>query len=244
MCGVQLADAAIPADAFVADAAFIDATVGCGDGLVDPGNDEDCDDFNTTNSDGCSDICQVEPGFICVAGPSECHRTPGLGQVIITEIHKDPSGVNDLSGEWFELHNLSDETFQLLNTSFRDFNLESFSIDVPLAIAPAQSLVFGNNGNTATNGGVVVDFAYPAADFILANNGDEIIMTEGLSSVEIDRVTYLDISFPDESGRSMSLGANAYSSTSNDVGANWCDGQTPHGDGNLGTPGQLNPACP
>jgi fibro-slime domain-containing protein len=36
----------------------------CGDGLVFPG--EACDDGNTTNGDGCSSTCTVEPGATCV----------------------------------------------------------------------------------------------------------------------------------------------------------------------------------
>ncbi len=35
----------------------------CGNGLLDPG--ETCDDGNTVPGDGCSDTCQVEPGWEC-----------------------------------------------------------------------------------------------------------------------------------------------------------------------------------
>ena len=39
-------------------------TAVCGDGLVFPG--EACDDGNTTNGDGCSSTCTVEPGATCI----------------------------------------------------------------------------------------------------------------------------------------------------------------------------------
>jgi cysteine-rich repeat protein len=32
----------------------------CGDGIVQPSNNEDCDDGNLTNGDGCTSICTVE----------------------------------------------------------------------------------------------------------------------------------------------------------------------------------------
>ncbi len=39
-------------------------TAVCGDGLLFPG--ETCDDGNTTNGDGCSSTCTIEPGSTCV----------------------------------------------------------------------------------------------------------------------------------------------------------------------------------
>ncbi|MGB3713069.1 MAG: myxococcus cysteine-rich repeat containing protein, partial [Candidatus Promineifilaceae bacterium] len=35
----------------------------CGNGLLDPG--ESCDDGNTANGDGCSNVCEVEDGWTC-----------------------------------------------------------------------------------------------------------------------------------------------------------------------------------
>jgi cysteine-rich repeat protein len=37
----------------------------CGNGALDP--DEVCDDGNAVNEDGCTNTCQVEPGWICTA---------------------------------------------------------------------------------------------------------------------------------------------------------------------------------
>lgn len=39
------------------------ASAVCGDGMLDIG--ETCDDGNTENGDGCSDVCQVEDGWTC-----------------------------------------------------------------------------------------------------------------------------------------------------------------------------------
>jgi cysteine-rich repeat protein len=42
----------------------------CGDGAVEAG--EACDDGDTTNGDGCSSTCQIEPGSVCGGMPSVC----------------------------------------------------------------------------------------------------------------------------------------------------------------------------
>ncbi len=42
----------------------------CGSGYIDSG--EQCDDGNTVSGDGCSAICQVETGYVCVREPSNC----------------------------------------------------------------------------------------------------------------------------------------------------------------------------
>ena len=46
------------------------AAPACGNGVIESG--ETCDDGNTSNGDGCSGMCQVEPGFSCVGNPSVC----------------------------------------------------------------------------------------------------------------------------------------------------------------------------
>jgi len=42
----------------------------CGNGVPESG--EGCDDEGTTNGDGCSASCAVEPGFFCSGAPSVC----------------------------------------------------------------------------------------------------------------------------------------------------------------------------
>ncbi len=51
----------------------------CGDGTV--GAAEGCDDMNTTNGDGCSDICQLETGYVCTGAPSTCMIACGNGTI-------------------------------------------------------------------------------------------------------------------------------------------------------------------
>lgn len=51
----------------------------CGDGTVE--GLEDCDDGNTTAGDGCSDTCELEPGYVCGGAPSMCELACGNGVV-------------------------------------------------------------------------------------------------------------------------------------------------------------------
>ena len=49
----------------------------CGNGTMEAA--EECDDGNATAGDGCSNVCQVEPGFTCTGG--SCTMTCGNGTV-------------------------------------------------------------------------------------------------------------------------------------------------------------------
>jgi len=124
----------------------------------------------------------------------------------------------------------------------RDNGVESVTVSIPLAIVPGQILVLGNNSNMAVNGGVALDYQY-LNTFILANGNDEIILVNPLSGAEIDRVFY-NGGFPDFTGASLSLDPDNTTTVLNDIGVNWCDGNDPYGNGDFGTPGQVNPQCP
>jgi len=53
----------------------------CGDGVISTSVGEQCDDTNTTNSDGCSSLCQVEMGWVCQFEPSQCSPSCGNGNI-------------------------------------------------------------------------------------------------------------------------------------------------------------------
>jgi cysteine-rich repeat protein len=48
------------------------AAPSCGDGSLMESIGEQCDDGNTTNGDGCNELCSIEVGYICPDG-SDCH---------------------------------------------------------------------------------------------------------------------------------------------------------------------------
>ena len=63
----------------------------CGDGIKVSG--EECDDNNILNGDGCSDACEIEPGFACLDS-GECYTVCGDGVVIGKESCDDGNDVN------------------------------------------------------------------------------------------------------------------------------------------------------
>ena len=48
----------------------------CGDGILQPG--QACDDANIADGDGCSSLCEIEPGFDCFGSPAVCGRPQSL----------------------------------------------------------------------------------------------------------------------------------------------------------------------
>ena len=154
--------------------------------------------------------------------------------LVITEIMQNPSAVNDADGEWFEIFNSGPNTIDLNGFTISDAGSDSFTVGVSLVAQPGDYLVFGNNANFSTNGGVTVDFEYPT--FFLSNGADELFLEDAssnlLDSVEWDGGT----SFPDPNGASMVLnGSNP--SIDNNVGSNWATSTTAFGLGDFGTPG-------
>lgn len=256
VCPQKMSDASLEADAstpdaLVPDASTIDAGGDCGNNQVQPELGETCDDGNLVENDGCSSQCRTEIGFFCLGSPSDCAAAPTAGQLIITEIQKDPCAdqglgclLNDISAEWFEIQNVSPVKLQLLNMIIGDNDLESTSVATPLTIGPGQIVLFGNSSNMALNGGVTLDYQYQPTAFVLANGADEIILINPLTKGEINRVFYNTVSFPSFRGSSLSLDPDFYDGASNNIGANWCDGDDIYGTGDFGTPGQVNPQCP
>ncbi|AKH33147.1 hypothetical protein XF24_00824 [candidate division SR1 bacterium Aalborg_AAW-1] len=55
----------------------------CGDGILQTGSSEQCDDSNSTNGDGCSLSCQIESGRECTGTPSSCSLIPSATGLIV-----------------------------------------------------------------------------------------------------------------------------------------------------------------
>ena len=163
-------------------------------------------------------------------------------QPVINEIIQNPSAVSDSDGEWFELHNPTGSGIDIDGWTIEDNGTDSHVINNggPLIVPAGGYLVLGVSADSATNGGVTVDYSY-GSGFFLGNSGDELVLLDG-SSTEIDRVEWDNgATFPDPNGASMSLIDPALD---NNAGSNWCTAITPFGDGDLGTPGAANDCSP
>lgn len=158
--------------------------------------------------------------------------------IIINEIIQNPSAVGDSSGEWFELFNTTGTAIDINGWTIKDDGSDSHTINNggPLEVPAGGFLVMGNNDDSASNGGVAIAYRYPGS-FYLGNGSDELILLDG-SDNEVDRVEWDNGStFPDPTGASMAL---IDAALDNNIGANWCTAASTYGDGDSGTPGQVN----
>jgi cysteine-rich repeat protein len=71
----------------------------CGDGTVQLGCNEECDDGNTTSGDGCSSTCQSQPGLGCPFTPLAGCRLPVLPVKSTIEII-DRERIGGLKFKW------------------------------------------------------------------------------------------------------------------------------------------------
>ncbi|MBS1262253.1 MAG: hypothetical protein MAG453_01596 [Calditrichaeota bacterium] len=159
----------------------------------------------------------------------------GQADIIVNEIMQNPSAVSDSDGEWFEIYNSSDMEMNLNGWMFADAGGDTFVVATDLWVGGGAYLVFGNNADANTNGGVTVDYEY--ANWYLSNSTDEVIVFDA-SGALVDEAWYDGgAEWPDPSGASMQL---TDWTLDNNVGANWLEADLPFGDGDFGTPGALN----
>ncbi len=172
-------------------------------------------------------------------------EAPVSGDLVIDEIMFNPSKVNDDKGEWIEVYNKSDKMIELKGVKVASNNDAGHTIASSVLLAPFKLVVLGNNADLATNGGVKVNYAYPAltgTGVVLANSGDAVWLE--LSGVTLDKVAYsTGAGFPNPNGASMVLHENYFDPAQNDLGNVWCMAKTPYGLGDLGTPGTTNDKC-
>ncbi|HWB78075.1 MAG TPA: lamin tail domain-containing protein [Nannocystaceae bacterium] len=195
----------------------------------------DCLDIGFTGGAiGCFEDCTYDTE-LCTNFP-----LPGIGDVVITEIMRNPTSIVDASGEWFEITNVGAETYQLLGCTVQDDGGDDFPIDVDLTIAPGEYLTFANSAMP----GFTPDFVY--AGMNLANADDELELI--CNAVSVDRVAYDDPGmmghlFPSLAAHAMQLEPTLTDAVSNDSGTNWCDALTPYFMTDTGTPGTVNDTC-
>ncbi|MFC2117301.1 lamin tail domain-containing protein [Bacteroidota bacterium] len=166
---------------------------------------------------------------------------PVPGDIIITEIMQNPKSVSDSKGEWVEFFNASNKIIDLNNWIIRDdgSNSHTISKDGGLIINPGDYLVLGNNDDISENGGILIDYKY--SSFTLGNSEDEIILLNEDESVLVDQVKYTgNDGWPDPDGASMELILQYFNFQDNDNGNNWQEATVIYGDGDFGTPGEVN----
>ena len=165
------------------------------------------------------------------------------GDLIVTEIMTSPAAVSFYRGQWFEIYNNSGTDVDLQDLVVTD-GADSFTVSSSVPVAAGAYAVFALRSNTNINGGLpTVDYAFSRADFAMSAGSDTVTLQ--YSGTTFDSVSYDNgATFPDPIGASMSLDPSNLSASSNDTGANWCEPSSTYGDGDYGTPGASNDACP
>jgi hypothetical protein len=228
------------------------------------GVDGDCDGWSDDDADGDGHDASEQGGDDCndsdaTVSPSASESRDGLdnncdgacdeglidaGDLIVTEVMKDPDSVSDSSGEWFEVFNPTTIDIAICSDwTFADEDVDSFAMpsETTVLVPAGGYAVFARETDTSSNGGLTADHGY-ATGMQLANGADELILLHG--GTEIDHIAYDDgDSWPDPTGASISLDPSALDGTDNDAGENWCTGTSVYGDGDRGTPGTTNDGC-
>jgi Lamin Tail Domain len=173
-------------------------------------------------------------GWCCLYGAV----TIVSGNIVITEIMRNPSQASDANGERFELYNTLNRAFNLRDWVVRDEEGDRFVIDRNLIIPARGYVVLGNSNNTRLNGGVILNYVYNRTLFTLRRN-DQMSLFNA-NNRRIDRVNWGAGGFPGQPGRTIEL---RDVTLKNNFGPNWCLATKRFGAGDRGTPGAAND-CP
>ena len=159
----------------------------------------------------------------------------GAPQVVFSELMKNPEVLPDADGEWLELYNPGTGAMDLSGCEIaRDE--QKLPLEDGFSIAAGGYLTLSNSETP----GFQPDVLYRG--ITLPNTG-AFVLSLTCAAQPIDRVTIDSALLPNKAGHSLSLSASSLDPTSNDHPESWCDGLTAY-NGDFGTPGEANPACP
>ncbi len=189
---------------------------------------------DTQGSDGQSDAgCELLPSSLAA------------GSLIINEMMIHPKAVGDSFGEWMEILNTTTSPIPLtgLYLSTTD-GLSHTVFACGLMVPPGGVVTLCRDADSSKNGGVVCNYEY-GDEIKLANAAGDLTLRNAVASGSTvqDTVTW-DASQLPVDGKSWSLDPGHANATANDNIDFWCNGVSPYGSGDLGTPGALNADCP
>ena len=228
----QLDPAIDDPDANDVETSWCNATVAYGDG-----------DLGTPGAANTPCEAMPQPTLCLDGGVARDTVGPEVGDLILTEVMPNPAAVSDAVGEWFEVLVTRDVDLNGVGLDRAGDSLAPtllLSADC-LRVTAGSYLVFAKSANPDDNGGIPVPitatFGFALVDGTPANPGDVRLLFGG---EVLDAITWTSTRV----GRSHQLDPGKLDPIANDDASSFCDGSTPYGDGDLGTPGAANLACP
>ncbi|MEZ4323999.1 MAG: lamin tail domain-containing protein [Polyangiales bacterium] len=161
---------------------------------------------------------------------------PAEGDLVITELHQNPSAVADGDGEWFELLALADVDLNGLQLGrVADTVLETLESADCLSVTAGTYVLFAASDDALTNGGLgSVDHV---VDIALSNSGGSLFV--GYAGNVLDTFTYTSSG----DGAATQLDPRHLSFEENDDESLWCRATSVYGSGDRGTPRSANTQC-
>lgn len=154
-------------------------------------------------------------------------------KLILNELIPNPGAVADGDGEWLEIHNWGTAAANLKGWSLASGSDAGTTIATSIVVPAGGYVVLGRNGNTATNGGVTVHYAYGSA-LNLANSTDWAALRDG-RGLTADSVAWTSV--PTAASRGVKDPAADNTLVG---GTNWSTQIALFGGGDRGTPGAEN----
>ncbi len=199
----------------------------------------DCDDSDGEVNPDAVQLCGDGIDNDCRGADTTC---PAEGELLITEIMKDPAALGDSTGEWFEIFNAGADSLELEGLIIYDDGGEDWLIDESFELGAGDFAVLSRSSAATT----ATDLVW--SGFQLVNTDDEVVLatfgTDGTDGDVIHEVAYDDVDWPDVAGASISLDPDAFNTTDAADPANWCAGRSVFDSGDRGTPGAANDHCP
>jgi hypothetical protein len=153
----------------------------------------------------------------------------------ISEYMLNPAVLADTAGEWFEVQNTGSKAIDLAGCSVsRDAS--SFTIGKALVIAPGEIKTFANSETP----GFAPDYVYSS---LTLPNSAAFTLSIQCGGEALDTIPVNPTTWPGGAGIAASLSNTKLHTTANDDPLAWCDASSSY-NGDLGTPGGPNPACP
>jgi len=219
-----------------------DAAAPIADTVADvPGTDAAADGASDSSPDAYPDVGDASQGDLHGNGDTGGCIDVYPGQVLITEIMRDPVHAPAPAGQWVELFNAGGDALKMTGWVLCDGAGSCADLALPegALFTPGASLVLGFEGVPADNGGVEVDLLIPGID--LGTGVVTVEVTE--TGIQVDAVDWTEGTWPDSPGAAMNLDFAHFHLLYNDDPSAWCDATQPYGYGDLGTPGMTNELC-